>query len=174
MAPLDGPPASTTERADVRLIVDLSDRRLYVKQGEEVVREYPVAVGKPEHPTPQGSFTIRRMIWNPRWVPPDAEWAKKKRARPAGDPRNPMGRVKMFFREPDYYIHGTRDVDSLGSAESHGCVRMRNSDVIDLAKTVMEAGGARREPGWFRRVVNRVTHTQEVRVSAPVPVTVRE
>jgi murein L,D-transpeptidase YcbB/YkuD len=174
---LAGPPEARAElrpRENVRLVVDLSDRMLYVLRGEEIVRDYAVAVGKPEHPTPTGSFSIRRLVWNPRWVPPDAKWARKKRPRAPGDPRNPMGRVKIFFSDPDYYIHGTRDVDSLGQAESHGCVRMRNSDVIDLAKVVMDAGGARREPGWFRRVLNRVTHTQEVRLSSPVRVTVRE
>ena len=158
----------------VRLVVDLSDRELHVMRGEELVRSYSVAVGKPEHPTPQGSFNIRRLVWNPRWVPPASKWARGKQARGPGDPRNPMGRVKIFFKEPDYYIHGTHQEDSLGQAESHGCVRMRNSDVIDLAKTVMDAGGAAREPVWYRQVLNRITRTQEVRLSDTVPVTVRE
>ncbi|HEX8672013.1 MAG TPA: L,D-transpeptidase [Longimicrobium sp.] len=153
--------------------MDLSDRKLYVMEGEEVVDSYSVAVGQPRHPTPRGNFTARRIVWNPRWVPPNERWARNKRPLPAGDPRNPMGRVKIFFSDPDYYIHGTRDVDSLGEAESHGCVRMRNSEVIALAKRVMEHGGARRDPGWFRRVLNRVTSTQEVRLSDPVTVRVR-
>ncbi|MEW5929969.1 MAG: L,D-transpeptidase [Gemmatimonadota bacterium] len=167
--------AAPAPKADaVRLVVDLSDRQLYVVQGDDVERTYSVAIGKPAHPTPQGEFRIRRIIWNPRWVPPDASWAKGKRARGPGDPRNPMGRVKMFFKEPDYYVHGTHQEDSLGQAESHGCIRMRNADVIDLAKIVMEHGGENREPGWFRRVVNRVTHTQDVRLSDPVRFEVRE
>ena len=158
----------------VRLVVDLSDRQLSVVQGDEVERTYSVAIGKPAHPTPQGEFRIQRIIWNPRWVPPDASWARGKRARGPGDPRNPMGRVKMFFKEPDYYVHGTHQEDSLGQAESHGCIRMRNADVIDLAKVVMEHGGENREPGWFQRVVNRVTSTQDVRLSQPVQFEVRE
>jgi lipoprotein-anchoring transpeptidase ErfK/SrfK len=167
--------ADPAPRADaVRLVVDLSDRQLNVVQGDEVARTYSVAIGKAEHPTPQGEFRIRRIIWNPRWVPPEAKWARGKRARAPGDPRNPMGRVKMFFKEPDYYVHGTHQEDSLGQAESHGCIRMRNADVIDLAKVVMEHGGENREPGWFRRVVNRVTHTQDVRLSQPVQFEVRE
>ncbi|HEV2145996.1 MAG TPA: L,D-transpeptidase [Longimicrobiaceae bacterium] len=160
--------------SSVRVVVDLSDRELYVISGENVERTYSVAVGKPDHPTPKGTFRIQRVIWNPRWVPPDASWAKGKKARAPGDPQNPMGRVKMFFKEPDYFIHGTHAEDSLGRAESHGCIRMRNADVVDLAKVVMEHGGARREPGWFRRVVNRVTQTQEVRLSQPVRFEVRQ
>jgi lipoprotein-anchoring transpeptidase ErfK/SrfK len=162
------PPAS-----GFAITIDLSDRKLYVMEGEEVVESYSVAVGKPQHPTPRGSFATRRIVWNPRWVPPNERWARDKAPRAPGDPRNPMGRVKIFFSDPDYYIHGTRDVDSLGEAESHGCVRMRNSDVIALAKKVMQHGGARRDPGWFRRVLNRVTSTQEVRLSNSVPVRVR-
>ena len=155
------------------LTLDLSERKLYVVEDGETVESYSVAIGKPKHPTPRGNFAARRIVWNPRWVPPNERWARDKAARAPGDPRNPMGRVKIFFSDPDYYIHGTRDVDTLGEAESHGCVRMRNSEVIALAKRVMANGGARRDPSWFRRVLNRVTSTQEVRLSEPVAVRVR-
>lgn len=156
------------------LVVDLSERELYVMRGDEVERTYPVAIGQPRHPTPRGAFGVRRLVWNPRWVPPDAAWARNRRAREPGDPRNPMGRVKIFFRAPDYYIHGTHQEDSLGQAESHGCIRMRNADVIELARLVMEQGGAPRSPNWFQRVVNRVRSTEEVRLSSPVTLRVRE
>ncbi|HET6764081.1 MAG TPA: L,D-transpeptidase [Longimicrobiaceae bacterium] len=162
------------DSAAVTVVVDLSDRMLYVQQGDSVVRSYPVAIGSDAHPTPTGSFTVRRLIWNPRWVPPDAAWARGRTPKAPGSPGNPMGKVKIFFQEPDYYIHGTRDVDSLGQAESHGCVRMQNSAVADVARIVMENGGAPRPPTWWRRVMNRVTHTEEVRLTAPVSVTVRE
>lgn len=161
------------DAAAFSITIDLSDRKLYVMDGEEIVDSYSVAVGKPRHPTPRGNFAARRIVWNPRWVPPNERWARDKQARAPGDPRNPMGRVKIFFSDPDYYIHGTREVDSLGEAESHGCVRMRNSEVIALAKRVMANGGARRDPAWYRRVLNRVTRTQEVHLSNPVTVRVR-
>lgn len=161
------------ERGEFSIVVDLSDRMLYVMDGEEVTKEYQVAIGQPRHPTPRGSFNVRRMVWNPRWVPPDAAWARNRQPREAGDPRNPMGRVKIFFQAPDYYIHGTRETDSLGQAESHGCIRMRNDDVIELARMVMENGGESRSPGWFQRVINRVRHTQDVRLSQPVQMRVR-
>ena len=70
-----------------------------------------------------------------------------------------MGRVKIFFAEPDYYIHGTEAEESLGTAASHGCLRMSNDDVIELARLVMEHGGEARSPNWFRRILNRVTDT---------------
>lgn len=160
--------------SDFHLTVDLSDRNLSVVKNDETVRSYQVAIGTEDHPTPKGDFRISRVIWNPKWVPPNSKWARGKQARGPGDPRNPMGRVKMFFVTPDYYIHGTREEDSLGRAESHGCIRMRNSEVIDLARIVMENGGEQREPGWFQRVINRVRSTQEVRLSEPVLFTVQE
>ncbi|MBV9773692.1 MAG: L,D-transpeptidase family protein [Gemmatimonadetes bacterium] len=167
--------APTSRKAEpVRLRVDLSERTLYVMRGDETVREYPVAIGQPAHPTPEGTFHIRRLVWNPAWVPPDAGWARGKTPKAPGHPNNPMVKVKIFFQEPDYYIHGTHAVDSLGQAESHGCVRMRNSDVVDVARIVMESGGSPRPPSWFQRVLNRVRSTEEVRLSDPVVVEVRE
>lgn len=155
--------------AAIRLEVSVSERQLRVFEGDEVVRSYPVAVGKAKYPTPRGRFAIRRMIWNPRWVPPDSEWAKDETAKEPGDPENPMGKVKIFFREPDYYIHGTDAEESLGRAASHGCVRMANSDAVELARLVMEHGGENRPPSWFKRIINFVRSTQEVRLSQPVP-----
>lgn len=157
------------EVAAIRLEVSVSERQLRVFEGDEVVRSYPVAVGKAKYPTPRGRFAIRRMIWNPRWVPPDSEWAKDETAKEPGDPENPMGKVKIFFREPDYYIHGTDAEESLGRAASHGCVRMANSDAVELARLVMEHGGENRPPSWFKRIINFVRSTQEVRLSQPVP-----
>ena len=163
---MDGPARVRGE--EFYLSVDLSERTLYVMKNGEQVGSYPVAIGQPRHPTPRGQYRIRHLVWNPRWVPPDARWAQGRRPRAAGDPRNPMGRVKLFFKDPDLYIHGTHEVDSLGSAESHGCLRMRNADVIALARTVMQNGGAPRDPSWFRRVMHTVTSTREVGLSDPV------
>ena len=86
---------------------------------------------------------------------------------------NPMGRVKIFFSEPDYYIHGTEAEESLGTAASHGCLRMSNDNVIELARAIMEHGGETRPAGWFQRIINRFRDTEEVRLSQPLPMTVR-
>ena len=158
----------------LRLEVSLGDRVIRVLQRDSVLRSYPVAIGKPEHPTPRGQFAIRRVIWNPGWIPPAVAWARGKRARQPGDPENPMGRVKLFFSEPDYYIHGTNREESLGRAESHGCVRMANEDIVELARVVMQHGGEPRPADWFSRVVEYVRATREVKLSLPVDVTVTE
>lgn len=170
------PPARSSDAipdGPIRLEVDLSERVLRVYSQDEVVRSYNVAVGKSVHPTPKGSFRVQRIIWNPTWVPPNAGWAKGKTRKGPGDPKNPMGRVKIFFKAPDYYIHGTDDEQSIGKAASHGCIRMRNEDVIALARLTMERGGEVRSPNWFQRVLNRVKSTEEVRLSSPVPLSIK-
>ena len=158
----------------MRLRVGLAERRLYVEVNGEVIDTMPVTVGTDRHPTPEGTFHVARVIWNPSWTPPDVEWARGRSRTPPGDPRNPMGRVKMFFREPDYYLHGTNDERTIGYRGSHGCVRMRNADIIEVAQLAMQHGGQPREPNWFRRVVNHIRSTEEVRLSNPIPVTITE
>lgn len=158
--------------AELRLEVDLSDRQLVARIDGEIVDTFMVAVGKDSYPTPEGAFKIRKVIWNPAWRPPDSKWARGKTAKPPGHPENPMKVVKMFFKEPDYYIHGTADNDSLGEAESHGCIRMHKSDVERLGRLVMEHGGKPMPEPWYRRIFRRRT-TKVVYLDAPVPIEIR-
>lgn len=158
---------------NLSITVDLSDRKLYVMSGSEVVKHYPVAVGAPSWPTPTGQFRTTRMIWNPSWTPPPSAWARDDKPKGPGEPGNPMGRVKIFFRAPDYYIHGTGIASSLGRSASHGCIRMRNADVVELAKMLMENGGATREQGWYEETVETATRSREVTLRSGVPVRIR-
>jgi lipoprotein-anchoring transpeptidase ErfK/SrfK len=144
-------------RAELRIEVDLSTRTLSAWDGADVVRTYSVSVGSASDPTPTGSFRIHKMIWNPAWRPPDETWARGKEPKAPGDPENPMQRVKIFFKEPDYYIHGTPDTGSMGRARSHGCVRMTPGDVTDLAKLVMAHGGKPKPDPWYRRILRQRT-----------------
>ena len=89
-----------------------------------------------------------------------------------GDPKNPMKVVKIFFKEPDYYIHGTDDVGSLGSADSHGCLRMAPEDVMKVGKWVMDHGGEPREENWFYRVLHSRREEKVIYLSSPVPIIV--
>jgi len=126
---------------------------LVVRIGGHDVKKYDTAVGSKKHPTPMGRFTVRHIVWNPAWHPPDAKWAKGKTAKPPGHPDNPMKVVKIFFQEPDYYIHGTDDDDSLGEAASHGCIRMGESDVFELARFLQENDGAPKPSEWYDKVM---------------------
>lgn len=159
---------------NMAVTVDLSDRRLYVTSGTTLVREYMVSVGEEgSFDTPDGQFTIQRMIWNPSWTPPPSAWARDKKYEAPGSPGNPMGRVKMFFREPDYYIHGTGLTSSLGNARSHGCIRMRNIDAVELARILMINGGADRPLEWYEQTLAEAGTSRNVTLSRPVTVRVR-
>ncbi|MDQ6769200.1 MAG: L,D-transpeptidase [Gemmatimonadota bacterium] len=161
--------------APLTLTANRGARILFVKRGDSTLKSYAVAVGQDRYPTPVGTFTIRKIVWNPSWhPPPDADWAKGKKAKGPGDPGNPMKVVKIFFQEPDYYIHGTGDVESLGSAASHGCLRMDPSEVADLAKLIMEHGGQPRGENWFWRIIHSRREEQVVYLDNPVSLTIGE
>lgn len=161
--------------AATRLEVDLSDRTLSLYHDGEVVKTYDVAVGEPDHPTPEGDFTISRIIWNPAWVPPpNAEWADDKEKKAPDDEDNPMVGAKLFFEYPDYYIHGTDATHTLGEAESHGCIRMDPADVKDLAAWVQKHGGEDRDDAWFQRVGADDDSKHEVGLPDPVSINIHE
>lgn len=162
-------PSSAELAAQVTLEVDLSERRLYVYDGgDEPMNSFEVAVGEPEHRTPDGSFEIDRIIWNPGWVPPEEGWAKDEDPQDPDDPDNPMVMAKLYFDYPDYYIHGTDASSTLGEAASHGCIRMHPDDVKALAEFVQAAGGAERDDEWFDRVARDDGSDHEVELPEPV------
>jgi len=125
-----------------RLEVDLSSRTLHVVEDGRVVNTYGIAVGRPSHPTPTGSFRTGTIDWNPAWTPPPTGWARNKRYQPPGAASNPMQGVKIYFRAPYYFIHGTNNPGSIGEAASHGCIRMTEDDAVSLARWIQSVGGS--------------------------------
>jgi lipoprotein-anchoring transpeptidase ErfK/SrfK len=181
-APPDTARADSTAKPDsvavvppvepLTLSASLDARILTVRVGDSVAATYSVSVGADGHDTPTGTFRITKLIWNPRWVPPKQPWARGKTAKAPGDPDNPMQTVKIFFREPDYYIHGTPAVESLGEAASKGCLRMDPLEVADVAKWVMEHGGEPRPPSWFERIRRLARREHIVHLKNPVILTI--
>jgi murein L,D-transpeptidase YcbB/YkuD len=155
------------------LEASLSTKKLTVRKDGEVVKQYDVAVGTDRHPTPTGQFSIQKIVWNPAWVPPDAKWASGKSPKAPGHPANPMKLVKIFWKEPDYYIHGTGDVESLGSAASHGCLRMDPDEAGEVALMVMENAGQFRDWDWVKGILH-LGDQRTVRLATPTPITVTE
>jgi lipoprotein-anchoring transpeptidase ErfK/SrfK len=131
----------STDDAPLRIEVSLSDCELRVIENGETVATYGVAVGRPSHPTPTGAFRTGAIEWNPSWTPPPSKWAENKKYQPPGAAANPMQAVKIYFRAPYYYIHGTNNPDSIGEAASHGCIRMVPEDASELARRIERAGG---------------------------------
>ena len=184
MAPRDtGLILSTVEQAASRpvtrwnnfsLEVDLSERTLTLYSGDQAVRTYPVSVGQEGFATPPGTYHIQHIIWNPSWTPPHSAWARDHHREPPGATSNPMGRVKMFFREPDLYIHGTYLPSSLGNARSHGCIRMRNVDAVEVAKIVMVNGGSTKDHQWYVDTVDKADTSREVVIPHPIELRVKQ
>jgi lipoprotein-anchoring transpeptidase ErfK/SrfK len=170
--PAAGTP-SGSNAAQMRLEVNLAARELYVYRDGEQVATHPVAVGSSEWPTPTGEWTVGEVVWNPRWIPPDEAWAEDEEEVEPGDPDNPLGRAQLVYRAPNS-IHGTNDPESLGQAVSHGSIRVSNEVAQQLAREVMEAGGAARDEAFYQRVRNNRTERVAVDIPNPVPIRVVE
>jgi murein L,D-transpeptidase YcbB/YkuD len=162
---------SSTNVGELSLVADISTRTLTVSRGGEVVKVYDIAVGSGQHPTPVGSYSIHKIVWNPAWIPPDRAWARDQVPQGPGDPDNPMRIVKIFFREPDFFIHGTPSVGSLGTAASHGCLRMDPDEAGDLALMLMDDTGISRDWDWVRGILHMgESRTVSLRQSVPMQV----
>ncbi len=93
------------------IIINVAAKRLTVYRSGALFREYIVAAGKPETPTPIGVFTIvNKEI----------------------DPGGPYGTRWLGLSAKGYGIHGTNNPASIGTAASNGCIRMYNEDVESL------------------------------------------
>lgn len=155
---------------DLRLVANLSTKRLKMFQADTLVWQYEISDGTAGYPTPTGNYKIRRMVWNPRWTPPPhATWAKKYTPKGPGERDNPMKVVKIFFREPDYYIHGTAETGRLGEAASHGCLRMDPEFVAEVARYIMEHGGEPRGDNWFMRILRFRSEEKPIYLKNPIP-----
>ncbi len=114
-------PARMTVGASV--VVNRRNRTLKLYREARLVRRFRVAVGTPQYPTPRGQFRIIQMQRNPTWFPPSSPWAKGLGPKPPGA-GNPLGTRWMGTSASAIGIHGTPAGYSIGTAASHGCIRM--------------------------------------------------
>ncbi|WP_089128099.1 L,D-transpeptidase [Tolypothrix sp. NIES-4075] len=127
------PKSANSVAGKSQVVVDLSDRRAYVYAKDEVIASYPIAVGKKGWETPTGSFQVMHMQYYPAWRHPITGKVF------AAGTDSPLGdRWIGFWSDGRNQIgfHGTPDVEVIGTAISHGCLRMRNPDVRMLYKQV--------------------------------------
>jgi hypothetical protein len=130
-------PNITRDDLGYTLVVRLSELQLYLYDGLQLVKTYPVAAGQPAYPTPMGDWTIVNKAENPTWVNPAPDgWGADMPATIAGGPGNPLGTRALYLDAPGIRIHGTYDSGSIGTYASHGCIRMYISDVEELFGTV--------------------------------------
>ena len=113
--------------------VDRSGFRLRLFKRLKLVKSYGIAVGAPGYSTPTGTFSITNKAVNPVWTAPNAPWAGEFAGRsvPGGSAYNPL-KARWLGIVNGVGIHGTSAEYSIGTRASHGCIRMRVADVIDL------------------------------------------
>jgi L,D-transpeptidase YbiS len=144
------------QSARTRINVSIRDQRLTVEQGDEILGSYPIStsrfgVGTEEgsFKTPTGQFRIAEKIG--RGTPTGTIFRSRVPLGP-DDPVPPtedlvMSRILWLDGLEEHnantrgrfiYIHGTKHEDKIGQPASHGCIRMRNEDVIELFDLVDE------------------------------------
>jgi len=117
----------------VVLTISRSGFRLRLFRRLRYVRSYGIAVGAAGTETPTGLYRIQSKQVNPAWHAPNRPWAGSYAGKtvPGGAPDNPL-KARWLGIAGGVGIHGTAEPWSIGSAASHGCIRMRVSDVTDL------------------------------------------
>lgn len=125
------------------IVINLAEYRLYYfPKGRNVVYTYPLGIGREGWGSPVTLTSIVGKTPNPSWTPP-----KSIRAEHAADgdilpavfppgPNNPLGPFKFSLGTPGYLIHGSNKKFGIGMRVSHGCFRMLNPNVLELAKLV--------------------------------------
>jgi lipoprotein-anchoring transpeptidase ErfK/SrfK len=119
------------------LTIDRANFRLRYFKNLKLRRTYGIAVGAPGYETPPGRFSIRNKAVDPAWSAPDEPWAGAYRNEvvEGGSPENPL-KARWMGIVGGVGIHGTAAEYSIGTAASHGCIRMRVAEVIRLYRHV--------------------------------------
>ncbi len=124
--------ADLAKKYPIMLVADRNNFKLRLYKQLTLVKEYTVAVGAVGFDTPAGLYHIQNKAVDPTWSVPDSDWAGELAGTvvPPG-PDNPL-KARWMGIYDGAGIHGTEETYSLGSAASHGCIRMAVPDVIEL------------------------------------------
>ena len=119
------------------IIVNTTERRLYLIQDGGTALKYGIGVGRVGFTWAGTTAVIAKKEW-PDWTPP-SQMLQRRPDLPRfmkGGPENPLGARAMYLGSSLYRIHGSNEPWTIGTAVSSGCIRMRNEDVIDLYSRV--------------------------------------
>jgi hypothetical protein len=119
------------------LIVNRNDFKLKLYKHLKLEKTYGIAVGRVGLETPAGLYHIQNKAIDPAWHVPNSDWAGDLAGKviPGGAPDNPI-KARWMGIYDGAGIHGTSEDDSIGSAASHGCIRMHIPDVEALYDVV--------------------------------------
>lgn len=119
------------------ITVDQSERLIRLWNGGKIEKTYRCAIGTASHPTPLGHFEIVLKRFMPTWVNPAPNgWGKGMPASIPPGPSNPLGTRALNLSASGIRFHGTNNIASVGTAASHGCMRMVRGDIEDLYERV--------------------------------------
>lgn len=126
-------PEKTTDDFEQVLLLRIGENKLYLYQDGEIAHTWTVATGQPEYRTPTGLYEVTLLRYMPTWVNPSPDgWGSDMPASIPPGPGNPLGVRAINWDAPAIRFHGTSATYSLGYNASHGCVRLSNSDVVEL------------------------------------------
>jgi lipoprotein-anchoring transpeptidase ErfK/SrfK len=119
------------------IVIDTPNRFLYLVQEDGKAIRYGIGVGRPGFEWAGVKSITAKKEW-PDWRPPKEMLARRPDLPEymEGGPRNPLGARAMYLGSTLYRIHGSNEPETIGTAVSSGCIRMRNDDVIDLYEKV--------------------------------------
>jgi lipoprotein-anchoring transpeptidase ErfK/SrfK len=122
-----------TTEAPGTIVVNTSERFLYLVQGNNRALRYGIGVGRDGFQWGGLKRVERKGEW-PDWTPPPEMIARQPYLPRfmAGGPGNPMGARALYISGTVYRIHGTNQPQTIGSAVSSGCFRLTNPDITDL------------------------------------------
>jgi lipoprotein-anchoring transpeptidase ErfK/SrfK len=129
----------------VAVKVDTKINMLGVFEGDKIMAAYPVTIGSAQTESPIGEWKVRRITKMPTFrydkeMLQHGQRSSNFHLLPPG-PRNPVGVMWIALNKKGIAIHGTNDPDSIGRANSHGCIRLANWDVVRLATKIKTGDG---------------------------------
>ncbi|MHB0982793.1 MAG: L,D-transpeptidase family protein [Thiobacillus sp.] len=120
------------------ILINLPQRMLFHFSQGKPHAVYPVALGKPSWPTPQGEFKIVSRVKNKTWLVPKSIQEEMRRegkivvAEVPPGPDNPLGAYWLGLNLWGYGIHSTIAPASIYQFRSHGCIRLHPDDIAEL------------------------------------------
>ena len=125
--------ADLKDKFGTAIVVNRNAFRLTLYKRLKPAKTYSIAVGQIGLETPAGLYHIQNKAVNPAWNVPNSSWAGSLAGQviPGGAPNNPL-KARWMGIFDGAGIHGTDAIGSIGTAASHGCIRMRIPDVIEL------------------------------------------
>ena len=162
---------------NIRLTINLPSFQMTLWQNGSEVSMYPVGIGLVDYPVAISLRSARTIEWNPVWIPPSSDWIESSSTVKAGeivlptDPRNPLGKVKIPLGY-GYLLHQAKGPSDMGSLVSHGCVRVMQKDLYDLAEKIVAARSLNVTPDQIRAAkLNKKTLIADIDPQLSVEIT---